>query len=505
MQLPGSKKLVPVSQLPGQIEFEPIVVQSPAVVQYDSALAAFLELPESPRQTAATSRQSRRCALSQEESQDVCASYHDLVEHADEVKDGITRLVSKGVRTTTNDRYDTTGLWQKIARHHVFEHVTLGVIALNAIWMAVDTDWNKAETLPEAGAIFQVMEHAFCTYFSVELFIRFRAFHRKVECCYDSWFVFDSLLVILMVSETWLLLIISSLMNVEAKFPLGNTALLRLVRLLRLSRLLKMLKSMPELQVLVKAMVTAMKSVLYVMCIFLGVLYVFGILCTQLSVDTAMGQMFFGNVLHSMYSLMVYATFLDEVSHFMDNIRAESIPVLIVVFLFIAIGCCTLLNMLLGVLCEVISEVSAEEVEKMQRALVAEQIWRVALILDNNSNGRVSATEFQDIFQNAEALQSLENVGIDPLDVVDCAAILFENENGQEVDLPFDAFMEAVFELRSTNEAKLKDVKFVWKRIMPQLDHMLEKVAIIKERLQLIEEQSVTALGQLLKIAETMR
>merc|ERR1719178_586479 len=113
-----------------------------------------------------------------------------------------------------------------------------------------------------------------------------------------------------MISEDWILLIVAAATNTKAKFPLGDVSILRLLRLLRLARLMRMLRSMPELMVLVKAMITAIESVLYVLGLLVGVLYVAGILCTQLSLETDMGTLYFGNVAHSMYSLLVYATFL---------------------------------------------------------------------------------------------------------------------------------------------------------------------------------------------------
>ena len=45
------------------------------------------------------------------------------------------------------------------------------------------------------------MENLFCVYFCVELGFRFGAFKQKKNCAKDAWFVFDSVLVGLMVPE----------------------------------------------------------------------------------------------------------------------------------------------------------------------------------------------------------------------------------------------------------------------------------------------------------------
>merc|ERR1711977_674665 len=97
--------------------------------------------------------------------------------------------------------------------------------------------------------------------------------------------------------------------------PMGGTSILRLFRLLRLSRLTRMLRSLPELMILIKGMVTAMKSVSYVMALLVLITYVFAIAFTQLSVGTeTIGDSYFANIAHSMYSLLIFATFMDDIS-----------------------------------------------------------------------------------------------------------------------------------------------------------------------------------------------
>merc|ERR1719433_812297 len=99
--------------------------------------------------------------------------------------------------------YKKTGFCQIVARSQLFESITLSVIAFNAIWMSIDIDLNDAVTLTGAHPVFQIVEHFFCMYFTFEWTIRFGAFHRKRNGMRDSWFVFDSFMVFMMVSETW--------------------------------------------------------------------------------------------------------------------------------------------------------------------------------------------------------------------------------------------------------------------------------------------------------------
>jgi hypothetical protein len=371
------------------------------------------------------------------------------------------------------DFYWETGRAQQIATHPLFENITLAVISLNAVYIAVDTDWNKPEpltatdtnSLTESSWFFQFMEHAFCFYFTFEIVTRFLAFKSKLNCRKDAWFVFDSFLVTLMVLETWVLLLVGAITGGGGGNPLGNASILRLFRLLRLSRLMRMLRSLPELMILIKGMVAAMRSVFYVMCLLLILTYVFAIAFTQLASDNdTLTTLFFGNVAHSMYSLMIYATFCDNLAYFMDSLRLEKWYLLILAMVFCALASLTVLNMLIGVLCEVVSAVAETEKQEVTMMKVAEKLFKIAQALDTNFNGKVSYEEFQKIIYDKDALAALDEVGVNPTALVDFAELFFF-ENGRPIELPFDVFMEKVLDLREENQATVKDILQLWMQI----------------------------------------
>jgi voltage-gated sodium channel len=371
--------------------------------------------------------------------------------------------------------YKKEGIWQWLAKHPVFENATLAVIALNAVYIAIDTDWNKEEPLTatetlgltESGAFFQVMEHSFCLYFTGEWIIRFMAFEIKRNGLRDGWFVFDSALVFMMVMETWVLLLIMAASGSSGGNPLGgNTSILRLFRLLRLSRLMRMLRSLPELMILVKGMVTAMKSVLYVMGLLVIIMYVFAIAFTQLAVGTpTIGEVFFSNVAQSMYSLLVYATLLDNMADFLDSLRFEFWPLLALALVFIALAALTVMNMLIGVLCEVVSAVADTERESILTEAVKEKMLGIVAKLDTNKNNRISYEEFTQIMAKPEALQALEDVDVSAVGIVDFAELFFLGEDGTGIELTFEDFMECVLDLRASNTATVKDVLDLWKKV----------------------------------------
>ena len=97
-----------------------------------------------------------------------------------------------------------TGRCYRLAVHPYFERFTMSVIFLNAMWISVDIEFNRAEILSEADAGFIVVENLFCLFFSFELIVRLWTYTRKCSALRDIWFLFDVFLVTLMSFETWL-------------------------------------------------------------------------------------------------------------------------------------------------------------------------------------------------------------------------------------------------------------------------------------------------------------
>jgi len=392
----------------------------------------------------------------------------------EEIKQNIkAELLGEKEEYNVHDLYYETGFFQFVAKHHLFENFTLAVISLNAVYIAIDTDWNKPEPLTSTDSrdlsaspiFFQMMEHLFCIYFTVEWIVRFCAFRRKCDCLFDAWFVFDSIMVILMIGETWVMTIVAQTMGLEGGSPLGNTGILRLFRLLRLARLLRMLRSLPELMILIKGMVTAMTSVLYVMGLLVMLTYVFAIAFTQLTVGTLAGELFFANIGLSMYSLLIHATFMDDLAAFANELKTDELwYCLVLAIIFIFLASLTLMNMLVGVLCEVVSAVAVTEKEECLSFKMVETMKHVLEKLDTNEDKHISYKEFTAIVSDPEALECFKDVGVDPMICLDFADLFFFAD-GEPTELSFEEFIDVVMNLRESNEAKVQDIYNIWHQI----------------------------------------
>merc|ERR1719506_813821 len=105
------------------------------------------------------------------------------------------------------------------------------------------------------------------------------------------------------------------------------------------------------------------------MVLLVIIVYAFSMAFRQLSHGTGSGKEYFQSVPHGMKTLLIKAA-MPDASRLIDHLASDNAfaAVLAVVYFFIA--SLTLLNMLIGVLCEVINVVSSVERESMRVAFV---------------------------------------------------------------------------------------------------------------------------------------
>lgn len=395
------------------------------------------------------------------------------------LKDEVRRALHKE-DFSLNKYYKTSGWVQAIARSYIFEIFTLILIGVNCLWMSIDADLNKATLLPNADPLFQVAENLFCFGFTFELGIRFFALKRKKKCLKDAWFIFDAMLVILMIVEVWGVYLVM-LLNGESVSVFQNATILRILRVLRLlrtARMAKILRTMPELMLLIKGIVVATRSVFFTLALLGIFIYVFSIIFIQLTRDTTLGDKYFTRFTESLLTLLLDAV-LPDLSVFMREIIDEGAVVAIVMFVFILLGSVTMMNMLVGVLVEVIKTVSEIEREQMEVSFVkkifSDMITK--LNLDADGDNKISKDEFDTLLSKPEAAKALLNIGVDVVGLVDYRDVLFGKEG--DVELSFAEFMEAILELRGTNNAKVKDIVDLRKFLSQETGAIYELVATV--------------------------
>lgn len=360
------------------------------------------------------------------------------------------------------------------------DHVASFVVAVNAIWIAFDVDLNKKSLLQSAPG-WLIGENLFCLFFVFEVIVRWFGVKNKRLLMRDYWFWFDLFLAVLMAGETWILSIIFLIAGIDGDSPLGTfTSMLRMLRLLRLARIVKLLGVVPELTTLISAFAGAIRSVVVTLVLLLIVVYVFTIALVQTLRDSEVGDASFGNVLYGMYILTK------------DGIIPDSAPILqlmeeegwlptLAVMLFIVIATFAMLNMLVGILCDVAIRVSAVYAYRIQADFVRERLGTVMRTsIDADSDGLVSKDEFLAIITNDTAVEAVKGLGVDVAALVEQADMIFDgvDAEGQPLEhkLTHDEFMDTVVSMRPNSEITLKDIAGLRQFVDRQLGNVQRKL-----------------------------
>jgi len=300
-----------------------------------------------------------------------------------------------------------------------------------------------------------------------------------------------------MIFETWVMTSVVLFAGVGGK-GFGSTSILRLARLLRLSRMARMarlLRAMPELMILIKGMVAAMRSVVLTVGFLSVILYVFSIFLVQLC-DGSECQAIFPTVLETMHSLLLNVVLMDSLASMIHPLQKQNPALMLLLYIFILVASLLLMNMLIGVICEVVSAVAAAERAQMDLAFVREKITELMSNygscddVDKDFDGRISKAEFDDLLRNEKALAILSEVGVDGVSLLDLQDTLFapdscttpdEDEDEDWKKLTFTEFMETILDLRGGNSTTVKDIVQLRKHIDNRFARLEERVMFLQE------------------------
>eukprot|EP00929_Paragymnodinium_shiwhaense_P000664 TRINITY_DN100908_c0_g1_i1.p1 TRINITY_DN100908_c0_g1~~TRINITY_DN100908_c0_g1_i1.p1 ORF type:complete len:931 (-),score=212.61 TRINITY_DN100908_c0_g1_i1:151-2943(-) len=402
---------------------------------------------------------------------------------ASAMKEKIREAVAKKDYTVA-DFYYETGILPWIATSQPFEYTTLLVIAFNALWIAVDTDGNEADVLLDAKPMYQIAEHSFCVYFTFEWCVRFFSFRKTSFCFKDAWFMFDSGLVFMMVMETWVLTIVIIAVGGGGSGGLGNTSVLKLIRLVRLTRMARMarlLRAVPELIILIKGIVVASRSVFFTLCLLVIIMYFYAIVFRQLlgqlvvpGSEPDLETLYFPSVTGAMMALLLDGVLPDQ-GAFVRDCYGQSWILGTITLSYIMLASLTVMNMLVGVLVEVVSVVSAVEKEQLTVGYVKQRLLGIIEEVggDEDGDALISKAEFDVLLMSEEAARAIQEIGVDVIGLVDMADYIFKDN----VKLTFADLMELVLAFRGSNTSTVKD-------IVDMRRYFLQELALVDGKVQ---------------------
>lgn len=396
----------------------------------------------------------------------------------------------------------------QIAGSKVFEFTTLGLISCNALAIGVDADYSatvgKPDNLNEGPIGFIIVEWIFCTYFTIEVLVRFLAYKHKCHVFCDAWFVFDSVLVSFMILETWVLPFMGG------GGPMGQLSILRLLRLLRITRMARLMRAVPEMMVIVKGMVASTRTVCCTGSLLALILYIFSILFTDAfhetpelgdSDDEPEYMQMFGTMGKSMFTLFIMGTVLDDVTAASNAIRASGNFWMLAAFIIcILISSFMMLNMLIGVLVEIVGATAQGEKEQAVELNVREAISSIFEKMDADSNKEISMKEFLGMKDDERVMKALAELDITAPHFNLYAELFFRaEESGVTPSLTYDKLVSMILRLRPGSFVSALDFAAFAKSITGIHDRVKERVTRLDS---ICEEMARPYMGSPLSISE---
>jgi len=187
-----------------------------------------------------------------------------------------------------------------------------------------------------------------------------------------------------------------------------------------------------------------------------------------------------------MWTLFCSGCILDNITTVASLILMESFPMAALFLIFVLLSTVMVLNMLIGILCAVVTAVAVSERDKTLISFVKSRLINVLYSLDEDGNGTISKDEFDQLVNIPEAVNALTELGVDVNNLVSLADHLFAGEDTQdsyerkksltlrrsqgeqipeaeleleeEVAMTFSAFLEMVIRLRGNNPPSVADV-----------------------------------------------
>ena len=219
---------------------------------------------------------------------------------------------------------------KKIDSSKLFQGAIIAVILLSALLIGAKTHNLSANTV----AMLALLDLGVTIFFVIELVIRYLADPNKKRFFHSGWNIFDTVIVI------------------GSLIPAGGSGIL-LARLLRVFRVLRLVSMVPELRLLINALLKAIPRMGYIALLMFVIFYIYA----------AIGSMYFhqinevlwGDVSISMLTLFRVATFEDWTDVMYETMAVH--PLSWVYYLsFIFLTAFIFLNMMVGTVLEVMSQ-----------------------------------------------------------------------------------------------------------------------------------------------------
>ena len=141
----------------------------------------------------------------------------------------------------------------KLKESRIFQYLVISIIVFNAFTIGV----NTYELNEFSKNIINSLDQLLTIFFVLELSIRFIGEPKKINFFKSGWNLFDTTIVLI------------------SLIPIPNNSSFLLLRLLRVFRVLRIISIIPELKLIIEALLGSIKRVFYVGLLLFIILYIY--------------------------------------------------------------------------------------------------------------------------------------------------------------------------------------------------------------------------------------
>ncbi|QOL27326.1 ion transporter [Thalassotalea sp. LPB0316] len=219
---------------------------------------------------------------------------------------------------------------KRVDNSKIFQGIVIAVIILSALLVGAKTHNLPASVIQVLG----VLDVAVTLFFVFEIVIRFLATPKKSQFFKSGWNIFDTIIVI------------------GSLIPAGGSGVL-IARLLRVFRVLRLVSMVPELRLLINALLKALPRMGYIALLMFVIFYIYAAIGSI--VFHEINEFLWGDVSIAMLTMFRVATFEDWTDVMYETMAVY--PMSWIFYLtFIFLTAFIFLNMMVGTVLEVMSE-----------------------------------------------------------------------------------------------------------------------------------------------------
>ncbi|MDA9658151.1 ion transporter [bacterium] len=220
-------------------------------------------------------------------------------------------------------------IFHQLKESRFFQLLVITIIIFNAFTIGV----NTYELSDVTNQIISLLDYSITIFFVVEITIRFIGEPKKSQFFKNGWNIFDTIIVCI------------------SLIPIPNNSSFLLLRLLRVFRVLRIISVIPELKMIIEALLQSIKRVFYVSLLLFIILYIYATMGSILFSEDMPAR--WGNVGTAMITLFQVLT-LSSWEQVMLPLQDIYWWAWIYIFSFIIICGITMLNLLIAVLVDVV-------------------------------------------------------------------------------------------------------------------------------------------------------